>query len=109
MSLVTTGEKYTWDNKLSNSATGTGGLTIIGSAATAQYATNIGTSSSAGNSAVAVGYNTAANGARSVSIGYNARIGSSTADAIQFGYGTNSTAQSLSVGFYNNSTTHYNW
>lgn len=92
-----------------NTATGTGALTINGTAATAQYAVNLGTSSSAGNSAVAVGYHTAANGVRSVSIGYNARIGASTADAIQIGCGTNSTACSFYVGFYNDSTTHYNW
>lgn len=41
-------------------------------------------------------------------IGYHARLGA-TSSAIQLGYGTNSTANSFNVGFYNNSSTHYNW
>ena len=100
-SLVTTGEKYEWNNKLSNTATGSSSLTIAGTATTAQYATNIGAESTAGNSGTAVGYRTAANGARSVSIGYNARIGAATSNAIQIGYGTNATASSLAIGFNN--------
>jgi hypothetical protein len=87
---------------LRNTATGTNSLTILGTATTATSAVNIGATSTAGGGySVALGYYAASNGARSTSIGYGARIGASTADAIQIGNGTNSTAKSLSVGFYN--------
>ena len=95
--LSSTGEAHF----LKNIATGTNGLTIGGSASTANSATNIGFASSAGPVGTAVGYNTAANGSRTTSIGYNARIGAAASDAIQIGSGTNPTARTLCVGFYN--------
>lgn len=95
---------------IQNTATGTNGLTIAGTASSSTSAVNIGKTSTAGGGySTAVGYYAASNGARSTSIGYGARIGAATADAIQIGYGTNSTANTLSIGFYNNSSTHYNW
>ena len=87
---------------LQNTATGTNSLTISGTATSATSSVNIGATSTAGGGySVALGYYAASNGARSTSIGYGARIGASTADAIQIGNGTNSTAKSLSIGFYN--------
>ena len=87
---------------IQNTATGTNSLTINGTASSATSALNIGATSTAGGGySVAVGYYAASNGARTTSIGYGARIGGSTADAIQIGNGTNSTAKTLSVGFYN--------
>ena len=93
---------FTNDSKyISNTATGSNALTILGTSARSSNGINIGASSSAGNGSTAVGYNTAANAARSTSLGYLARIGAATTDAIQIGSGTNSTATTLSVGFYN--------
>ena len=89
------------DKKLENTATGSNGLTIGGTASTAASATNIGFASTAGSVGTAVGYNTAANGLRTTSIGYNARIGAAVNDAIQIGSGTNPTAKTLCVGFHN--------
>lgn len=94
---------FTNDSKyIANTATGTNSLTISGTASSATSSLNIGATSTAGGGySVAVGYYAASNGARTTSIGYGARIGGSTADAIQIGNGTNSTAKTLSIGFYN--------
>jgi hypothetical protein len=85
-----------------NTATGTNALTLGGTASSATSATNIGATSTAGGGfSTALGYYSAANGARDTAIGYNARIGGSVSDAIQIGCGTNPTAKTLCVGFYN--------
>lgn len=87
---------------IQNTATGTNALTVGGTASSATSAVNIGLASTAGGGySTAVGYYAAANGARCTSVGYGARIGGSTSDAIQIGNGNNSTAKSLSIGFYN--------
>jgi len=55
---------------------------------------------------VAIGANADVVGSYSIGIG-EATTGAD--GAIQIGYGTNNTANSLKIGFYNNSSTHYNW
>ena len=76
---------FTNDAKyVSNTATGTGGLTISGTSSTVSGATN-------------VGYSSNATGLRSTAIGYNSTVSGN--NAIQIGYGTNTVASTLSVGF----------
>lgn len=94
---------------LANTATGTKSLTILGTIATNDYATNVGLSSgsstsgtsigydaSAGSSAVAVGRSANAAYSNSIAFGYAAVTGGNY--AIQIGPGTNSTASTLSIG-----------
>ena len=69
------------DTKLKNTATGTNSVTVEGTAATDNQATNIGKSSSATTSATAIGYNAVA----------------SASGAIQIGDGTNNTANTFQV------------
>ena len=69
------------DTKLKNTSTGTDSLTIEGTAATNNQATNIGKSSSATTSATAIGYNAVA----------------SASGAIQIGEGTNNTTNTFQV------------
>lgn len=69
------------DTKLKNTATGTNSVTVEGTAATNNQATNIGKSSSATTSATAIGYNAVA----------------SANGAIQIGDGTNNTANTFQV------------
>lgn len=69
------------DTKLKNTATGTDSVTVEGTAATDNQATNIGKSSSATTSATAIGYNAVA----------------SASGAIQIGDGTNNTANTFQV------------
>lgn len=69
------------DTKLKNTATGTNSVTVEGTAATNNQATNIGKSSSATTSATAIGYNAVA----------------SASGAIQIGDGTNNTANTFQV------------
>lgn len=96
------------NKKLENTATGTGGLTVGGTASDRTAATNIGISSVvSANNTIALGYNAQATSPYSTTIGRNSKT--SGASAIQIGYGTNSTANTLSIGFYNTSSTHYNW
>ena len=85
---------------LANTATGTSSLTIGGTATANDYSINLGYSSSATAArATAVGYGSQAGAARSTAIGFSAKTSGAT--AIQIGAGTNSTANTLSVGFYN--------
>ena len=111
---------------LNNTATGTGSLTLIGTANTNNYSINIGYGSSTSDSdSVAIGYgassgqysvaigsrNASATGLSSISIGdetacsgnYSICIGGTNASgthSIQLGAGTNSTANSLQVESY---------
>ena len=95
-------------NYLTNTATGTGSLIIGGTASDRVGATSVGyTSVVSANNTTALGYNSQATSQYSITIGRNSKT--SGASAIQIGYGTNSTANTLSIGFYNNSSTHYNW
>lgn len=95
-------------NCLTNTATGTGSLIIGGTESDRVGATSVGyTSVVSANNTTAIGYNSQATSQHSITIGRNSKT--SGASAIQIGYGTNSTANTLSVGFYNNSSTHYNW
>ena len=113
---------------LQNTATGTGSLTINGTATSYDACVNIGNSSSAnGNMTTVVGYS--ANGLEgATAIGRNAHCSTygfaggfgasansyatamgasakaSASSAIQIGYGTNSSDYTLSVGFYHSST-----
>lgn len=82
---------------ISNSST-YGYCVSIGYGATpnSTYATNIGYSSHAGNYGSTLGCNSSASGTHSVAIGSNSTA--STAYSIQIGQGTNSTANTLSVG-----------
>jgi hypothetical protein len=110
---------------LQNTAPGPQALTIFGTAQTAGYGTNVGYASSARLFSNAFGYNAKATGERaeafggnctasgnwSIKIGhtgtasgdYSIAIGSEASAsanyAIQLGYGTNSTANSLQIGF----------
>ena len=84
---LTSGGAYTaLSAKLENTATGTNSLSIGGTATSAGNATNIGaTSNVTGN------YSTA--------LGYGAGVTSGATRAIQIGEGTNSTSNTLSIGF----------
>lgn len=118
--LTATGEAHF----LKNTATGTGSLCILGmtniqpipthavwlgyNTQAAGYGTAVGASASAtGGSSVAIG--NSANASQTQSIAIGAGSGASATDAIQIGFGSNSTANSLNIGFYNDSSTHYNW
>ena len=90
---------------LMNTATGTNALTIDGTTSTYGGSVNIGYNSSIGAmGGVALGYQSSAIGYGSTALGGNAIA--SSASAIQIGDGTNSTANSLSIGF-NNAMTNY--
>lgn len=85
-------------NKLENTATGSNSLSILGDSTESNYANNIGKSTSV--SAVAsnvFGYGASATASYGTALGHNAKI--TATEAIQIGMGTNSTAQSLSIGF----------
>ena len=95
---------------LVNTATGSGSLTVGGTATNAQGATNIGASSKATNtSSTALGSNANAGGMYSTAIGSGASASSAKAvaiggsasvtasDAIQIGAGTNNTANTMNV------------
>ena len=114
--------------QLANTASGTDSLTILGMPATNNYTTNIGLSSSTGQSSIANGYGansttcSTAIGARSSASNFSVAIGSaddtvyntkangdhaisigynakaSSSYSIQIGKGTNSTSNTLSVG-----------
>lgn len=95
-------------NYLTNTATGTGALTIEGTASSNSAAINIGDLSEAtANNSTALGYRAQATANFATAIGRTSKA--SGVCGIQIGYGTNSTANTLSIGFYNNSSTHYNW
>lgn len=95
--LTTDGTDASWGtiSALQNTATGTNSLTILGTAATAQDALNIGIGSSAGRGSTAIGQNAAAT-ARGVALGKNATIsgtGLGTASCpIAIGYEASATA-----------------
>lgn len=57
--------------------------------------------------AMAVGSSSLASGTRAVALGSDATASGNY--AIQIGYGTNNTANTLNVGFWNSTNTHYNW
>lgn len=124
--LTTDGTDASWSDKpLVNTATGTNSLTIAGTAATTNYGVNIGfgsgttsnasvaigSSSTAHISSVAIGAAAKSTGTSCVAIGQGAEssnlvsvaIGASakatTAGSIQIGEGTNSTPNSLSIGY----------
>ena len=112
---------------LQNTANGTGSITINGTAANGNYAVNIGNNAYTGGYAVSIGNGTSANGGYSVCLGNSATsygtsgvaIGRGTningsgvngiaigrdaavqaSNAIQLGNGTNTTANSMAVGF----------
>jgi hypothetical protein len=116
---------------LQNNSTDMNGLSILGYPSSESHATSIGVGSqvsyfstslgaraASSYSAIAVGESARAAGSYSVcmgnsanaladysnAIGYQAEVSNSSSSAIQLGYGTNSTAKSFSVGFYDNST-----
>ncbi|MBR6099421.1 hypothetical protein IKP85_06710 [bacterium] len=109
-----------YSSLLKNTATGTNALTLLGTACSVPNGINIGYGSSADRECVSIGTNATTNNL-GVAIGYGTEASysystafgtasKSTANgAIQIGYGTNSNAKTLSIGFYNNATTHYNW
>ena len=119
---------------LTNKATGTNSVTIVGNNFNASQSVNVGAGSKANGDAVAYGYNALAMGGSSVAIGNNASSAGSNSTvvgrgaeattsthaiaigaeaissanmAIQLGRGTNSTAKSLSVGFGTNASDNY--
>ena len=113
---------------ISNTANGTGSLTILGTATNGNYAVNIGSSTSVAGYSVSIGNGTVGTGGYSVAIGNSAsstgtsavtvgrgakasgtsgvaigRDASASGNyAIQLGKGTNSTAYTLSAGFDSN-------
>lgn len=84
-------------NYLQNTATDTNALSILSNNSNGTATTLIGADTQC---SAAAQYGTA--------IGYHAQLGA-VSSAIQLGYGTNSTANSFNVGFFNNTSTHYNW
>lgn len=95
--LTTDGTDASWGtiNALQNTAIGTDSLTILGTAATAQNAINIGIGSSANRSSTAIGHNAAAT-ARGVALGASATISGVGPDTlscpIAIGYQASATA-----------------
>lgn len=85
---------------LQNLSSRSDALTIDGTATSSIGAINIGNGSSAsGTGAISLGSNSSATGSYSTALGrYSEASGQSS---IQIGYGTNSTASSLSIGFQN--------
>ena len=108
---------------IQNTSTASGSLTILGTSSRFGSSINIGESSSIGaQQSVAIGYLSDAYSTKSIALGtrsgsdgdYSIAIGYQAYtymanSAIQLGYGENSIANSLNIGFYNNDTTHYNW
>lgn len=87
--------------KLENTATGTNGLSILGTPSTVSGGTNIGDGSTATVSySTALGKNAKGQGQRATALGYNATANGT--NSIQIGYGTNSDASTLCIGFNNN-------
>lgn len=83
---------------IQNTATGTDSLTILGTPATYGNSINIGSGSSVQNAySTAIGNNSSAAKFASA-LGYSSVA--SANGSIQLGYGTNSTADTLNVGFY---------
>lgn len=96
---------------LKNTATGTSALTILGSAATEEAATNIGVQSRAkknglavgrsananAQTAIAIGSFSTANSQSSIVIGFAGNVQSNCQNSIQLGNGINSTANSFQV------------
>lgn len=96
------------DPVLQNKASGTYSLSLLGTGTSAISAINIGyNSSTSGYSSVALGASASVLNDYGIALGGGALVSGNY--GIQIGYGTNSTANSLSVGFYNSSSTHYNW
>ena len=101
---------------LINTATGTNSITVGGMVASNNNAINIGKSSISTIDGVAIGYSAQVNSANGTAIGSGSNVNAikSTAigygavttaqHAIQLGYGTNATADTLSVGFYDETT-----
>lgn len=89
---------------LQNTATGSGSLTINGTANVGQYGVNIGHSAGGTSYSVALGSYSYASHSYSIAIGSNAEA--TAYSAMQIGKGTNSTANSLSIGF-NDANTNY--
>jgi len=93
------------NSKLSNS--GNGGnrsLGIMGTITSSRTeGTWIGYNSEAANWSTACGFQAKATGQTSIAIGWNAKVTST--NSIQIGYGTNSTPNTLSIGFNNTSYT----
>ena len=90
---------------IQNTATGSGALTILGTATNVGYAINIGNGSmiTGGDSGVAVGNSTEVSAIDGIALGHGAK--SMQQYAYQIGMGINNTTKSLAVGFgYNGST-----
>lgn len=100
--LSSTGETYF----LKNIAGGTNSLSILAYGnVNGNNATSIGVNSRAlGNGSISLGTDASNYAENSIAIGYQATVASLCSSAIQLGYGTNSTAKSLSIGFYDYST-----
>lgn len=100
--LSATGESHF----LKNIAGGTNSLSILAYGnVNGDNATSIGVNSRAlGNGSISLGTDSSNYAKNSIAIGYQANVASLCDSAIQLGYGTNSTAKSLNVGFYDSST-----
>lgn len=111
------------DSALQNTATYPYSLTLLGTPSSYGSSVNIGDSSSVyaqqtvaigslsyaySTKSTALGVRSGADGTYSIAIGYQAYTYMANS-AIQLGYGENSIANTLNIGFYNNSSTHYNW
>ena len=101
---VRCGNSATGSNSFSMGGTpvAVNGGTVVGIEATtsANYGTSFGYKAKCtASSSVAVGRVSTASGAFSIAIGYGATVSSAGGKSIQLGFGTNSTATSLSVGF----------
>lgn len=95
---LTGSSSFTGWVRCGNAATGSNAFSMGGTPSTATSGTNIGIASKAsGGFGTAIGYN-ANGGSRATALGWNAIA--SGADSIQIGNGTNSSATTLSVGFY---------
>lgn len=112
--LTTDGTDASWSDKpVVNKATNIGGLTILGTSSNKMFSINIGENSSVSNTgAVAIGYNASAS-QNAVSVGQYAQANATNAVAVgssaiatgmyamQIGSGTNSVANTLSIGNLN--------
>ena len=100
-----------YNKLLKNDATGTGSIAISNNTGSSYtYDTALGIYSNASGNSVAIGYSASVGASYSIAIGNEANIvAPALTSAIQIGYGSNDTDNSLNIGFYNNSNTHYNW
>lgn len=91
---------------LTNTATGTSSLTVLGTVATDNYATNIGKNSQAKDNSVAIGYSAQAQYGSSVAVGRGSQARASNSIAIGYSSDCNG-SQGVAIGYSASITSSY--